>query len=316
MNERATEQKADRASLVERMRGGEPAALSRVITALERLTPAAPGLIAEMAPHLGRAVVVGFTGPPGAGKSTLVSAYIAALRARGRTVGVIAVDPSSPVSGGAILGDRLRMSDHTSDDGVFVRSLAARGHVGGLSPAAVRMIDAFDAAGKDAVVLETVGAGQSEIDVAAVADIRVVLNAPGLGDDIQAMKAGILEIADILVVNKADLPEAERLFRHLQAAQSMRAGRAETPLLKCVATTGEGLAGLAAEIDRLAGSRAAEAETRRRQRARRLLAWAAADMIERQITKSPPPKVDALCDDILAARLSPEEAALKLLEDL
>ena len=316
MTKRATKKKADQATLVERMRAGEAAALSRVLTALERLAPAAPELIAEMAPHLGQAVVVGFTGPPGAGKSTLVSAYITALRARGLTVGVIAVDPSSPVSGGAILGDRLRMSDHTSDDGVFVRSLAARGHVGGLSPAAVRMIDAFDAAGKDVVILETVGAGQSEIDVAAVADIRVVLNAPGLGDDIQAMKAGILEIADILVVNKADLPEAERLFRHLQAAQSMRAGRAETPLLKCVATTGEGLAGLAAEIDRLAGSRAAEAETRRRQRARRLLAWAAADMIERQITKSPPPKVDALCDDILAARLSPEEAALKLLEDL
>ena len=316
MTKRATKKKPDQASLVERMRAGEAAALSRAITALERLAPAAPDLIAEMAPHLGRAVVVGFTGPPGAGKSTLVSAYVTELRARGRTVGVIAVDPSSPVSGGAILGDRLRMSEHTGDDGVFVRSLAARGHVGGLSPAAVRMIDAFDAAGKDVVILETVGAGQSEIDVAAVADIRVVLNAPGLGDDIQAMKAGILEIADILVVNKADLPEADRRFRHLQSAQSMRAGRAETPLLKCTATTGEGVAELAAEIDRLADSRAADAEQRRRERARRLLAWAASDLIERRITERPRPEVDALCDDILAARLSPEEAALKLLEDL
>ena len=143
-----------------------------------------------MQPYLGHALVVGFTGPPGAGKSTLVNAVIADVRGAGKTVGVIAVDPSSPVSGGAILGDRIRMTAALDDDGVFVRSLASRGYLGGLSPAAVRIIDALDAAGRDLILLETVGTGQSEIDVAEVADVRIVISAPGLGDDIQAMKSG------------------------------------------------------------------------------------------------------------------------------
>lgn len=301
-------------SLVGRVRAGELGAIARLLTELERLSPAAPKLIAEIAPLLGRAQVVGFTGPPGAGKSTLVNAYITELRKSGRTVGVIAVDPSSPISGGALLGDRVRMNDHTDDDGVFIRSLASRGHVGGLTPAAVRMIDAFDAAGKDVVILETVGAGQSEIDVAQVADIRIVLNAPGLGDDIQAMKSGILDIADILVVNKADLAGADKTFQQLKSAVALSSVKAKTPVLRTVATKGEGIAELVAEVNTIAAGRNESAEDRRRKRARRLLAWAAADLIERQVRDRSDPRIDALCDDILNGRSSPDEAARALFD--
>ena len=179
------------AAAIARLRARDRRFVAAAITELERLSPKASGLLEALQPHLGHALVVGFTGPPGAGKSTLVNALIREVRRGGRTVGVIAVDPSSPVSGGAILGDRIRMTAALDDDGVFVRSLASRGYLGGLSPAAVRIIDALDAAGYDLVILETVGTGQNEIDVAEVADVRVVISAPGLGDDIQAMKAGI-----------------------------------------------------------------------------------------------------------------------------
>ncbi|HJU30192.1 MAG TPA: methylmalonyl Co-A mutase-associated GTPase MeaB, partial [Hyphomicrobiaceae bacterium] len=201
---------ADLTQLVERMRAGERRAISRAVTELERLSAVAPRLLQAMQAHLGHALVVGFTGPPGAGKSTLVNAYTQHVRSRNKTVGIIAVDPSSPVSGGAILGDRVRMTATLDDDGVFMRSLASRGHLGGLSPAAVRVIDALDASGKDVILIETVGTGQSEIDVAEVADVRVLVTAPGLGDDIQAMKAGLIEIADVMVVNKSDREGAER----------------------------------------------------------------------------------------------------------
>jgi len=238
---------ADVKALVARMRAGERRAIASVITELERLSAAAPALLKALQPYLGRALVVGFTGPPGAGKSTLVNAVIANVRATGRTVGVIAVDPSSPVSGGAILGDRIRMTAALEDEGVFIRSLASRGYVGGLSPAAVRIIDAFDAAGRDLILLETVGTGQSEIDVAEVADIRIVVSAPGLGDDIQAMKSGLLEIADILVVNKGDRPGAELTLHQLIGALSLRAGMAgRVPVLKTTATSGEGVPELVA----------------------------------------------------------------------
>ena len=303
---------AKESSLVARVRAGELGAIARLLTELERLSPAAPQLIAEISPLLGHAQVVGFTGPPGAGKSTLVNAYITELRKSGQTVGVIAVDPSSPISGGALLGDRIRMNDHTDDDGVFIRSLASRGHVGGLTPAAVRMIDAFDAAGKDVVILETVGAGQSEIDVAQVADIRIVLNAPGLGDDIQAMKSGILDIADILVVNKADLAGADKTYQQLKSAVALSSVKGDTPVLRTIATKGEGIAELVAEVNTIADSRNETADARRRKRARRLLAWAAADLIEAQVQDRSDPKIDGLCDDILSGRSSPEEAARAL----
>lgn len=298
--------------LAARLLTGERAALARALTVLERDRDDAKTLLRAIAPALGRAQVVGFTGPPGAGKSTLVSAYVAALRAREKTVGVVAVDPSSPLSGGAILGDRLRMAAHMGDDGVFIRSLASRGHVGGLSPAAVRAIDAFDAAGRDVVVIETVGAGQSEIDVAEIADTRLVLNAPGLGDDIQAMKSGMLDIADILVVNKADAPGADRLARGLRAARSLSAHGAETPILRTVATTGEGVTALADAIDQIHRAKAVAPGERRRRRAQKLLIWAAQALAARLIEDPARVDIQALADAILSAELTPNAAAARL----
>jgi LAO/AO transport system kinase len=307
---------ADVKALVERMRGGERRAIASVITELERLSAAAPALLKALQPYLGHALVVGFTGPPGAGKSTLVNAVIANVRASGRTVGVIAVDPSSPVSGGAILGDRIRMTAALDDEGVFVRSLASRGYLGGLSPAAVRIIDAFDASGRDLILLETVGTGQSEIDVAEVADVRIVVSAPGLGDDIQAMKSGLLEIADILVVNKGDRPGAELTLHQLIGALSLRAGMAgRVPVLKTTATTGDGVPELVAAIAE--AGRKAEAEgpvSRRRRRARYLIARAAADLIAARVRKGRGKTLDALADQVLTGDLAPEDAAEKLLE--
>ena len=301
----------DAAALVTRLRSGELTALSRAVTELERLSRSAPALLAAMEPHLGGALVVGVTGPPGAGKSTLVSATIRELRRYGQTVGVVAVDPSSPVSGGAILGDRIRMGEHTEDDGVFVRSLASRGHLGGLSPAAVRVIDALDAAGKDVVILETVGTGQSEIDIAAIADLRLVVMAPGLGDDIQAMKAGVIEIADVLVVNKGDLPGADRTARQLKAALALRSAAArEVPVLRTVATTGDGIDALADAVT--AASEGLTPETvakRRRRRARHLIGLAAAMLVRSRMQARSDTEMRTLCDAVLSGSLSPADAA-------
>ncbi len=303
-------------NLVDRMRSGERRAIATVITELERLSPSAPALLKAMQPHLGNALVVGFTGPPGAGKSTLVNSVIAQLRAQDLTIGVIAVDPSSPVSGGAILGDRIRMTAALDDEGVFVRSLASRGYLGGLSPAAVRVIDAFDAAGRDLILLETVGTGQSEIDVAEVADVRVVVLAPGLGDDIQAMKSGLLEIADIVVVNKGDRPGAELTLHQLIGALSIRASTAgKVPVLKTTATTGEGVLELVQAMNNIGSDVKAEgAAVRRRRRARYLIARAAADIVAERVRHGGNEGLDNLSDQVLTGDLSPEAAAKKLLE--
>lgn len=217
-------------------------ALARAVTMFENDRPGAGELHADLASHLGRAHVVGITGAPGAGKSTLIDALLAALVARGRSVAVVAVDPSSPVSGGAILGDRVRMGEVASHDDVFVRSLSSRGHLGGLSRAAGRVIDLFDAAGFDVVLVETVGTGQSEVEIREFADTKVVVCPPGLGDEVQSIKAGILEIADVLVVNKADSPSASRTYSDMRALSRLRR-RPEwpVPVLRTVATTGEGI---------------------------------------------------------------------------
>ncbi|MFZ1105206.1 MAG: methylmalonyl Co-A mutase-associated GTPase MeaB [Hyphomicrobiaceae bacterium] len=305
---------ADLPKLIQRMRAGERRAISRAVTELERFSPAAPALLAAMEPHLGHAIVVGVTGPPGAGKSTLLNAYTRHLREAGKSVGIIAVDPSSPVSGGAILGDRIRMTAAIDDDGVFMRSLASRGYLGGLTPAAVRVIDALDAAGRDLVLIETVGTGQTDIDVAEVADVRIVVTAPGLGDDIQAMKSGFLEIADILVVNKGDRQGAQLTVQHLQGALSLKAdARAKVPVLKVTATTGEGIPALALAIADVARTRG-DARARRRRRARYLIARAAADLVAERVRKGTGAAVDALADEVLAGALLPAEAARRLVD--
>jgi LAO/AO transport system kinase len=306
---------SDASVLVAALRAGNRLALARVLTMLESFAPAAPALLQALEPHLGRAVVIGVTGPPGAGKSTLVNAYVMALRQVAHRVAVIAVDPSSPVSGGAILGDRIRMTSALDDEGVFVRSLAAQGHLGGLTPAAVRMIDAFDAADFGTIILETVGTGQNEIDIAEIADCRIVVAAPGLGDEVQAMKSGLLEIADILVVNKGDRPGADETVQQLMGALSIRTGDAAlTPVLKATATNGDGVAQLLATVNGLLASRAAEAVViRRRRRARYLIAHAAAALIADRIRDGNVGDLSRLSDAVLSGELTPLDAARKLL---
>jgi len=219
--------------------------IARAISAVENETADAPAVRAALAAAPGHARVIGITGPPGAGKSTLVNAIIREYLARGSRVAVVAVDPSSPISGGAVLGDRLRMADHQTDERVFIRSLASRGHLGGLSRTTRAVVEVLSSARFDVVIVETVGAGQSEVEVAGVADARVVVCPPGLGDEVQALKAGVLEIADVFVVNKADTPFASRTVSELLGMLALRKPAAWTPPVLCtVATTGEGVAAL------------------------------------------------------------------------
>ncbi|WP_416896690.1 MAG: methylmalonyl Co-A mutase-associated GTPase MeaB [Minwuia sp.] len=289
---------------------GDRRALSRAITILENEGRESPALVKAMQGLLGRAMSVGFTGPPGAGKSTLVNAFVAEQRRRGRTVGVLAVDPSSPVSGGAILGDRIRMTGHSGDDGVFVRSLASRGHLGGLSRSAVRVMDCLDAAGLDIIILETVGAGQSEVEIADIADVKVVVAAPGLGDDVQAIKAGILEIADILLVNKGDHPLSSQTVRHLKSMANMRPADARPPVLKATAVTGQGVEALADAVDEIGRSRRVSAPLAR---ARRLIRRAAVDLTQRRLDRVDDADIEALAQALTTGEKSVEAAAADLL---
>ncbi len=238
--------------VVSRLLDGDRRALARAISLIESGDPTSRVVLREVYPHTGRAHFIGVTGAPGTGKSTLVSALAREFRRRGRTVGIVAVDPSSPFTGGALLGDRIRMQELAGDPGVFIRSMASRGHLGGLSQATGDVLKLLDAAGFAMVLVETVGAGQSEVEVAGAAHTTVVVEAPGMGDDIQAIKAGILEIADILVVNKADLPGVDRRISQLEAMLNM--GSYEDgwrpPVLRTIAAQGEGLAELADTVER------------------------------------------------------------------
>jgi LAO/AO transport system kinase len=230
--------------LVERARAGQARAVARLVSLVEDESPLLRPVMAALAPHTGRAHVVGLTGAPGVGKSTSTNALIGALRAAGRSVGVLAVDPSSPFSGGALLGDRIRMQEHAADDAVFIRSMASRGHLGGLSFTTPQAVRVLDAAGFDVVLVETVGVGQSEVEVAGLADTTMVLLAPGMGDGIQAAKAGILEVGDLYVVNKADRDGADRLRRDLRAGLALTERAADAwqpPILATVAQTGQGV---------------------------------------------------------------------------
>ncbi|MFO1412685.1 MAG: methylmalonyl Co-A mutase-associated GTPase MeaB [Burkholderiales bacterium] len=245
------------------IRAGERAVIARAISEIENGLPGGDTLSAALEDAVGRAHVVGVTGPPGAGKSTLINALLRECVDRGQRVAVVAIDPSSPITGGAVLGDRIRMGDSGAAEAVFIRSLASRGHVGGLATTARRIVDLLDAAGFATIVVETVGAGQSDVDIAALADTSVVICPPGLGDDVQAIKAGILEIADVLVVSKGDQPLAGRTERDLHDMLKLRAARADwkVPVLVTTATTGEGLPAL---VDALAAHAKAAGTGRRR----------------------------------------------------
>jgi len=291
--------------------GGGRAALARAVTEVENDGPFAAAVMAAVRAAAARALVVGITGAPGAGKSTLVGAYVGQLRGRGLSVAVLAVDPSSPLTGGALLGDRIRMSRHAGDSGVFVRSLASRGHLGGLARNAALVADVMAASGRDVVIVETVGVGQSEIEIAELADVRVVVWAPGAGDDVQAAKAGILEIADLIVVNKADLPQAAATQAALRSAASYAA--APPAVMATAALSGRGVAELADAVAAFAAIHGAGTGERARERRRRRLIGQAERMAQEGIQALGADPVDDLLDRIDAGELDAEEAAGRLL---
>ena len=237
-------------SLIERLRSGDVRALARAISTIENREPGSSDLLKALFPHTGHARIIGLTGPPGAGKSTLVDQLARLYRKENRSVGIVAVDPTSPYSGGAILGDRIRMQEHFADAGIYIRSMATRGSLGGLARTTADVTTVLDASGRDLVLIETVGVGQDEIDIVRLADITIVILVPGMGDDVQTIKAGIMEIADIFVINKSDREGAERVEREIRVMQSL-AGRHDgwtPPIVKTVASTGAGVPELAGAI--------------------------------------------------------------------
>ena len=309
--------------LVERALAGDARSIGRLITLVEDGAPQLRDVMAALAPRSGAAHIVGLTGSPGVGKSTTTSALVAAFRAAGRRVGVLAVDPSSPFSGGALLGDRIRMQEHATDPEVFIRSMASRGHLGGLASTTPQAVRVLDAAGCDPVLVETVGVGQSEVEVAGEADTTIVLLAPGMGDGIQAAKAGILEIGDIFVVNKADRDGADATARELRHMISLgpsgQAGAWKPPVLKVVATRGEGLPELVEAID---GHRAwlessGTGMARRRTRARSEIQGIALAALQARFAGVGGAGVlDGLADDVAAGRTDAFTAADRIVAEV
>ncbi len=307
--------------LVAAARAGQPRAVARLISLVEDESPLLREVMTALTPHLGGAHVIGITGAPGVGKSTSTSALISVLRARGKRVAVLAVDPSSPFSGGALLGDRVRMGEHATDPGVYIRSMASRGHLGGLAWTTPQALAVLDAAGFDVVLVETVGVGQSEVEIVGAADTTVVLLAPGLGDGIQAAKAGILEIGDLYVVNKADRPEAQNVRRdlfHMLSLTERREGAWKPPVLATSAQNGTGVEEVVDALEsHLAWARESGALHRRRvARARGEVESLALTALRRRWGGvSDGGRLDALAVEVVERRLDPYAAADLLLGD-
>ncbi|MBM4411715.1 MAG: methylmalonyl Co-A mutase-associated GTPase MeaB [Chloroflexi bacterium] len=306
-------------ALVEGVLAGNRRALARAITHVEADSVIGRELLAHIYPRTGRAQTVGITGSAGAGKSTLVGALAREERKRGRTVGIVAIDPSSPFSHGAILGDRIRMQDLTADGGVFLRSMASRGNLGGLSESATGVVDVLDAAGFDVVMIETVGAGQDEVEVANAAGTTVLVANPGGGDEVQSMKAGLMEVAQVMTVNKSDLAGSDTAVTQLKALlATANLGSWEPPILKTVARTGEGVAELVDAIDRHQAhirSSVHAAEERRGQATRQLIALARAALHREALeAASTTGALEALVDAVARRERDPRNAAVALLD--
>ena len=327
MGESPTPRAADGAeALADAAVGGDRRALARLLTAVENRTPTAEAAMRRLYPKAGDAHLVGITGPPGSGKSTLVAALIAAARAAGRAVAVVAVDPSSPITGGALLGDRVRMQSYADDRDVFIRSMASRGHAGGLASTTTAAASVLDASGFDLVLIETVGTGQSEVEVAAAADTTVVLEAPEMGDEVQAIKAGLLEVADLVVVNKGDKPGALRTAAQLRAMLVPTVARGDMPpdrpapkrpeVLVTTATTGDGVPELLTALDRhRTTARDGMTSDARRARALAQIRGVLADRLADRLREPAlAPLAESLVEDVAEHRLDPFAAADRILE--
>lgn len=304
--------------LADRVLAGDQRAIARAISLVENEPEAAAGLLRHMAGRIGRARVLGVTGAPGVGKSTLVDGLAAEYRGMGRTVGILAIDPTSPISGGAILGDRVRMQRHVLDEGVYVRSMATHGRLGGLSHATGDAVLLLDAAGRDVVLIETAGVGQAEVDIARTADVSIVVTTPDAGDGVQAMKAGIMEIGDVFVVNKLDRPGADRAAAEIEEMLSLREygeGTWRPPVLKTRAATGAGVAAVVEAVERFAGQ-PADTRERRRMRARtRLMDLLRQQFVQRLERREETRKLlDDAVERMAAGEIDPYAAAAEIME--
>ena len=305
-------------AFIDAVLAGDPRAIARAISLVEDETADAAALIAQIYPRTGRAYLIGITGAPGTGKSTLVDALTAEIRRSGQTVGVIAVDPTSPFTGGAILGDRVRMTGHAADSGVYIRSMATRGHLGGLSRTTNDVALVLDAAGKDVIIIETVGVGQDEVDIVRTADVSIVVVVPGAGDDVQAIKAGIMEIGDIFVINKADREGADRAAQAIAAnlsLQTFAAGEWKPPIVKTEATRAIGIDELWRQIARYREHSADRQASRRIERQRiRLRELLARRLVQRVEAALPSGEIDRLAERVATREIDPYAAVTEMVQ--